>query len=199
MGRLPGRLFPRCGRFGRRTPARRRPRSALRRSRSLRRGGARRRGRRPRRRYRGLVRSGFRRALGRPARGFRRKGGHAGPGRGAGGLDRPDILANLPQFRPLGGFYATIARHDWAAFERAGFSEAGLRTKKLRLRGIVESGKGPHMDLFHPEQIELWIAAAQGGEIPRFEILTAWNWRNWRWRLSEGRRGGVPALGPPSR
>ena len=57
-------------------------------------------------------------------------------------------------FARWGGFYATIARHDWAAFERAGFSEAGLRTKKLRLRGIVESGKGPHMDLFHPEQIE---------------------------------------------
>jgi endonuclease YncB( thermonuclease family) len=53
-----------------------------------------------------------------------------------------------------GGFFATIARRNWLAFERTGFSESSLRSRKLRLRGIVESGAGPHMELFHPEQIE---------------------------------------------
>jgi endonuclease YncB( thermonuclease family) len=57
-------------------------------------------------------------------------------------------------FSKWGGFFATVARRKWPTFERAGFSEAALRSRKLRLRGIVELGKGPHMELFHPGQIE---------------------------------------------
>jgi hypothetical protein len=57
-------------------------------------------------------------------------------------------------FGAFGGFYATIAKRHMQAFERAGFSEAGLRKRKLRLRGVVELTRGPHMELFHPEQIE---------------------------------------------
>jgi hypothetical protein len=68
------------------------------------------------------------------------------------GRTSPRLYLNFGAGR--GGFFATIARRNWPAFERAGFSEAGLRSRKLRVRGIVESGAGPHMELFHPEQIE---------------------------------------------
>ena len=57
-------------------------------------------------------------------------------------------------FGAWGGFYATIARQNWQAFERAGFSEDGLRRGALRLRGVVDLENRPHMELFHPEQIE---------------------------------------------
>ena len=57
-------------------------------------------------------------------------------------------------FGDFGGFYATIAKRNLQAFQRAGFSEAGLRKRQLRLRGVVELTRGPHMELFHPEQIE---------------------------------------------
>jgi micrococcal nuclease len=57
-------------------------------------------------------------------------------------------------FGAFGGFYATIAKRNMHAFERAGFSDASLRNRKLRLRGVVELTRGPHMELFHPEQIE---------------------------------------------
>ncbi|MCW2274867.1 hypothetical protein GJ654_11135 [Rhodoblastus acidophilus] len=57
-------------------------------------------------------------------------------------------------FGGFGGFYATIAKRHMQAFERAGFSEAALRRSELRLRGVVELTRGPHMELFHPEQIE---------------------------------------------
>ncbi|MBB4199700.1 endonuclease YncB(thermonuclease family) [Rhodoblastus sphagnicola] len=57
-------------------------------------------------------------------------------------------------FGAWGGFHASIAKRNWPAFERAGFSEANLRAGKLRLRGIVDLERGPHMELFHPEQIE---------------------------------------------
>jgi len=57
-------------------------------------------------------------------------------------------------FGGFGGFYATIAKRNQQSFARAGFSESRLRNRKLRLRGIVELPRGPHMELFHPEQIE---------------------------------------------
>lgn len=57
-------------------------------------------------------------------------------------------------FGAFGGFYATIGKRHIQAFERAGFSETALRKGKLRLRGVVELTRGPHMELFHPDQIE---------------------------------------------
>jgi len=71
-------------------------------------------------------------------------------------------------FGAWGGFYATIAKRELQAFERAGFSESSLRNRKLRLRGIVELARGPHMDLFHPGQIEFMDDAADGASHSKF-------------------------------
>jgi len=84
------------------------------------------------------------------------------------GRTRTRIYLN---FGGWGGFYASVAQRNWPAFERAGFSETSLRNRKLRLRGIVDLDRAPHMELFHPEQIEFMDepprAAAQPSD-PKF-------------------------------
>jgi hypothetical protein len=53
-----------------------------------------------------------------------------------------------------GGFSLTIARRQLALFDRAGLPEKNLLHQLIRVRGVVEIGAAPQIELFHPEQIE---------------------------------------------
>lgn len=68
--------------------------------------------------------------------------------------------------RGRGGVFASIARRNWAAFARAGFSEERLRGRNLRLRGIIEIDPAPHIELFQPGQIEFMEEAPAAAAKP---------------------------------
>ncbi len=68
------------------------------------------------------------------------------------GHSAPRLYLNFGRGR--GDFSASISKRNWPTFQRAGFTEALLREKRLRLRGIVEIGAAPQIELFHPGQIE---------------------------------------------
>ncbi len=53
-----------------------------------------------------------------------------------------------------GGLSLTIARRNLRLFERASFSEKNFVHKFVRVRGVVEIGGFPQIELFHPDQIE---------------------------------------------
>ena len=68
------------------------------------------------------------------------------------GHTEPRLYLNFGGGR--GGLSLTIARRNQSLFERAGLTEANLLHKTLRARGVLEIGAGPHIELFHPNQIE---------------------------------------------
>ncbi|WP_294541174.1 thermonuclease family protein [uncultured Rhodoblastus sp.] len=53
-----------------------------------------------------------------------------------------------------GGFSLTIARRLLPLFDRAGLAEKNLLHQSIRVRGVVEIGAAPQIELFHPDQIE---------------------------------------------
>lgn len=60
-----------------------------------------------------------------------------------------------------------VARRNLAAFERAGFSDKTPVNRRVRVRGVVEIGVAPQIDLFHPGQIEFMEEASQTDSAPR--------------------------------
>lgn len=52
-------------------------------------------------------------------------------------------------------FTAVIEADALRLFEREGFDPLALENRFIRVRGWIESGDGPRMDLTHPEQIEI--------------------------------------------
>jgi micrococcal nuclease len=68
------------------------------------------------------------------------------------GHTAPRLYLNFGSGR--GGFSLTIARRNLPLFERAGLGEKNLLHKFVRVRGVVEIGAAPQIELFHPDQIE---------------------------------------------
>jgi hypothetical protein len=68
------------------------------------------------------------------------------------GHTAPRLYLNFGAGR--GGFSVTIARRLKPLFERAGFTEKNLLHQTIRVRGVVEIGAAPQIELFHPDQIE---------------------------------------------
>jgi hypothetical protein len=68
------------------------------------------------------------------------------------GRTAPRLYLNLGA--RYGGLALTISRRNLPAFERAGLTEATLRDRNVRARGVLEIRTGPQIELFHPGQIE---------------------------------------------
>ena len=56
-------------------------------------------------------------------------------------------------------FAATVARNNLAAFEKAGAALSALSGKVVRVRGLLETGFGPQIELADPEAIEIGAEA----------------------------------------
>jgi len=55
----------------------------------------------------------------------------------------------------IGGFSVVISRRNLAMFAKAGFDPLTLSGRRARVRGLIETGFGPRMELSSPAEIEL--------------------------------------------
>jgi hypothetical protein len=63
-----------------------------------------------------------------------------------------------------GGVALVVVKRNLPAFERAGLSPRNLQNRRVRVRGVVEIGAAPQIELFHPGQIEFMDGAPPAGE-----------------------------------
>ncbi|MGU3538761.1 hypothetical protein [Methylobacterium sp. A54F] len=70
------------------------------------------------------------------------------------------------------GLTVTVSKRTWRRLQERGLSAAGLRGRTVRVRGIVEIGRGPVLDLTSADALELLGEAARPlGEADRERAL----------------------------
>jgi micrococcal nuclease len=62
-----------------------------------------------------------------------------------------------------GGVAIFVAKRNQPAFDRAGFDARSLANRPVRIRGVIEIGAAPQIELFHPGQIEFMDGTPPAG------------------------------------